>query len=526
MFSVNPLLLLLPVALLSACGGGSSNKLASAIPAIPTIPSTGNELTYVAGAFTQYADLANLCIGSNGGSELAEKLWLRSWSDDTYLWYNEINDQNPAGFTVNAYFDELKTTALTPSGKLKDQFHFSMPTDEWELLTQSGASVGYGINFYLQQGAFVERKITVTYTEPNSPATAKQVSRGAVIVAVDGVNVENASSEADITVLNNGLFPQEAGQSVIFTILDLDAIQSRDVTLVAESVTSTPVQNVKTLTTANGNVGYLQFNSHIATAEKGLVDAVTQLKAENITDLVVDLRYNGGGLLALASQLGYMIAGSATTGKVFEKLTFNDKYPNIDPVTGRNLTPAPFYNETLGFNETLLAAGENLPTLELNRLFVLTTSNTCSASESLVNSLRGINIEVIQIGKNTCGKPYGFYPTPNCETTYFSVQFKGENELGFGDYADGFSPSQTPTFDNEVQGCFVEDDFNNSLGDVNEAMLSAAIAYSESDVPTCPAVTTPKAAKPAFVSQVFDANLLIKDPRGQSFIQNNRILHK
>jgi C-terminal processing protease CtpA/Prc len=510
-------MLLLPLVLLSACGGsGVTDKQPTGL-----IPSS--EITYVAGTFTKYAELAGLCVGTNNGSALTEKLWLRSWSDDTYLWYNEINDQDPAPFSVTDYFDALKTTERTASGKAKDQFHFSMSTEEWELLNQSGASVGFGINFHLQQGAFVDRKIIVTYTEPNSPASAEQVSRGAVVVAVDGVVVETASTETEIATLNNGLFPESAGQTVVFTLLDLNSTQTRDVELVAQSVVSTPVQNVQTLATANGKIGYLQFNSHIATAEKGLVDAVTQLKSENITDLVVDLRYNGGGLLALASQLGYMIAGSATTGKTFEKLTFNDKYPNTDPVTGQALEAAPFYDQTIGFNETLLTAGHALPTLELRRLFVLTTDNTCSASESLMNSLRGINVEVIQIGKNTCGKPYGFYPTPNCKTTYFTVQFKGENELGFGDYADGFTPSETPVFASEVQGCVVEDDYNHNLGDANEAMLSAAITYSESSVPVCPAVKIPKVGK-TFVSSVFNDNLLIEDTRGHTFVQNNRIL--
>ena len=73
-------------------------------------------------------------------------------------------------------------------------------------------------------------------------------------------------------------------------------------------------------------------------------------------------------------------------------------------------------------------------------------------------------MQVIQIGTTTCGKPYGFYPQDNCNTTYFAIQFKGVNQLGFGDYADGFAPT-----------CTVADDYNHALGDPAEGRLAAAL---------------------------------------------------
>ena len=219
-----------------------------------------------------------------------------------------------------------------------------------------------------------------------------------------------------------------------------------------------------------------------------------------------------------------MIAGEATTGKTFEKLTFNDKYPTKNPVTGRTIQASPFHRQTIGFNAGLLAAGQDLPTLNLTRLFVLTTANTCSASESLMNSLRGIDIEVIQIGETTCGKPYGFYPTPNCGTTYFTVQFKGENDQGFGDYADGFIPSQTPSFESEIQGCIVEDDFSKSLGDKTEGMLAAALIYGADELRTCPEVSASRPAQHAFIPNITDSAFILEDKRSQNVFFNNRIV--
>ena len=102
-----------------------------------------------------------------------------------------------------------------------------------------------------------------------------------------------------------------------------------------------------------------------------------------------------------------------------------------------------------------------------------------------MNGLRGIDIEVIQIGSTTCGKPYGFYAQENCGTTYFTTQFRGVNAKGYGDYSDGFSPSNLAEAEGEpVPGCAVDDDFSQPLGDKSEAMLSAALNYLKNG--TCP----------------------------------------
>jgi hypothetical protein len=226
------------------------------------------------------------------------------------------------------------------------------------------------------------------------------------------------------------------------------------------------------------------FNDHNAPSEAMLIQAIGQLKQAQppITDLVLDIRYNGGGYLAIASELAYMIAGAAATaGKTFELLSFNDKYPNVDPVAGQPARPTPF----LASSQLSAPRGQALPSLGLKRVFVLTGLRTCSASESIINGLRGIDVPVIQIGSTTCGKPYGFYPADNCGTTYFSIQFKGVNAKGFGDYPDGFVPNGTGVAG--VTGCQVADDFTHALGDPLEARLAAALGYAAGQ--PCPAPT-------------------------------------
>ena len=94
-----------------------------------------------------------------------------------------------------------------------------------------------------------------------------------------------------------------------------------------------------------------------------------------------------------------------------------------------------------------------------------------------MNSLRGVDVQVIQVGGTTCGKPYGFYPTDNCGTTYFTVQFRGVNDKNYGDYVEGFQPSAVDDGQARVQGCPVADDFSRALGDPAENRFEVALAY-------------------------------------------------
>jgi hypothetical protein len=225
------------------------------------------------------------------------------------------------------------------------------------------------------------------------------------------------------------------------------------------------------------------FNDHLATAESELVAAFSQLQSAGVHDLVLDIRYNGGGFLDIASEVAYMIAGPGpTTGQTFELSQFNSKHPSVDPVTGSVITPTDFHSTTQGFSTT---PGQALPSLNLARVFVLTTASTCSASESIINGLRGVNVQVIEVGSTTCGKPYGFYPADNCGVTYFSIQFQGINAQGFGDYPDGFTPQNTPATEGVLlPGCSVADDFTHALGDSNEGILASALSYQSNG--TCP----------------------------------------
>lgn len=428
--------------------------------------------------------ITNIAYPDKAGSELLEKHWQRAFNHETYLWYKEVIDKDPANYGLVEYFDQLKTMAVTASGTPKDQFHWMQPTSEVEEQTQLGVTYGYGISFDYQNNT-APRSWQVKNVTPDTQAFTLGVSRGSKLLEVDGIDFVNTTSQSDIDTLNAAMFSRNEGETHTFKFIDINN-EEYEVSLQTAAISGKPLQLAKTINTPQGKVGYLLLNSfNNATVEKDLFEQFTEFSAEQITDLVVDLRYNGGGFLAISSQLAYMVAGNATTqNKLYETIVYNDKTAN---------QTIPFLDTTIDLRrliggDSIIQENQPLPTLDLPRVYVLTTGSSCSASESFMNALIGVGVEVIQIGETTCGKPYGFVSEDNCGSTYFTVQFKGENHLGFGDYADGLIPASLPEAgrQDQVQGCPIEEDYLNALGDEQELLLSSALYYLANNA--CPEV--------------------------------------
>jgi len=502
-------MVMLIAAALAGCGGGGGgggNAAVLAAPiASPVVATPAEPIVASASVAGQCAAPRNGIDPDTGaafpdqpGSLDTEKSWVRAWIDETYLWFDEV----PTGLAARdyatpiAYFGVLKTPRLTASGRAKDRFHFTADTADYRAMSQSDTQLGYGMAL-----AFLSpsppRDIRVAFTEPGSPAAQSAITRGTRLIAIDGIDVANGSN---VTGLNAALAPLHEGELHDFTLQAPDG-STRGVALAAARITRTPVQNVKTIDTANGRVGYMLFNDHFASAEAQLIAAVNQFSSAGIADLVIDMRYNGGGLLDIASELATMVsAPSATTGAVFERLLFNSKNPF-------HLTAA---QSTLLFPTTSRGlstpAGQPLPRLGLSRVTVLTGPDTCSASESVVNSLRGVGLTVDLVGGTTCGKPYAYFPQDNCGTTYFAIQFQGVNQQGFGDYGDGFAPN-----------CVIADDFAHALGDPAEARLAAALTLRSGGA--CPAGAVTKDASARLKTEQAGQPYLVRSP-----LQTNRIV--
>lgn len=500
--------------LVAACGGGGGGggngpSAPLSPPPPPPPPPSGGGPAYQAGVYPAASQFKDQCQTPRSGVDiegnpfpdeqgsLAEELfWLRSWTNETYLWRTEVPDLDPYDFSDRVvYFDRLKTSEVTASGVPKDDFHFSEPTEDYLESRTSAPQAGYGANL-VAFSTTPPRDFRVSYTEPGSPASdvtngQQKLLRGSRILTIDGVDLVNANSQAAIDTLNAGLYPSAAGETHSFTVRDPDGTE-RAISLTSANVVRQPVNTTSVVDTPTGPVGYIHFTTFSPfSSEEQIVNAMRDMANANVTDLVLDLRYNGGGLLAVASQVSYMIAGqSRTSNRTFELLRFNDRAGNINPVTGNPNNPIPFYSRGQGFS---LPSGTTLPSLNLNRVYILSTARTCSASEAVINGLRGIDVEVVLIGNITCGKPYGFYPTDNCGRTYYTIQFQGVNDKGFGDYADGFVPQNSNfQFGARAPGCLVQDQFVAPLGSSGDPLLAAALQYRADG--TCPALPASGAA--------------------------------
>lgn len=458
--------------LVAGCGGGGGSTTPS--PPVAAVAeaqrcSVSNPFRFDATTATSVGDLAT------------EKRWLRAYMDAAYLWYREIptvdatapafSADTTSGFypSIDNYFAALKTPQLTVSGRAKDEFSFTYPTRLWRQLSQSGVSLGYGIEWTLQS-ATPPRNIRIAYVEPGSPAEGAGLRRGDTLVSIDGISADDGT-DAGVSLLNAAIFPTVAGTYGFSFSRSGVALPAQ--TLTAGDVVKQAVLRTQVLDVGGQRVGYIVFNDHVIPSEAQLITAVRTLSDAGVSDLVLDLRYNGGGYLYIASELAYMIAGPArTAGKAFERLSYSDKR------SAENVTE-PFRSTSCLLNTNFnCTSAQPLPTLDLGRVYVLASGSTCSASESLVNSLRGVDVQVHLIGSRTCGKPYGFTARDNCGISYFPIEFQGVNDKGFGDYADGFAPT-----------CEAGDDLDQALGAVTEGQLAAAL-HLRANGSCAPAVAT------------------------------------
>lgn len=444
--------------LLAGCGsGGGGDPSSPAVAIEPSAQFQGMLVNAAPGAGALASDWSEASC-----TDKRQKNWVRSWLNENYLFYRDaplasIDPDTYTGTASNLFLDY--TVRGVPT---KDRFSFVLNQADADAVFQSGTATNVG--FTLRRDSSNGGIIRIAYVDPNGPAAAAGFARGMVLATVDGV----ATSTSLPAALSDKLFNSAAGTSSQIGVQDTPVGPVRTLTVASASFATTPVIVDRVL--PGTSTAYLAYNSFATPlGEVQLADAFKRFAAAGVTDLVVDLRYNSGGFLDIAAELGYMVAGQIQSeGKVFETLVYNDKR------SADNLNVA-FPNTITSLFGNGARAGEPLSALNLRRVSVLTSGSTCSASEAFINALRGIDVEVVQVGGTTCGKPYGFTQANNCTLAYFGIEFEGRNDKGVATPVTGIPAT-----------CAAADDLDHALGDPAERMLATAIGYRLAG--SCPAM--------------------------------------
>ena len=334
-----------------------------------------------------------------------------------YLWYKDLPTSiNPDSYNTP---EALLNAVIAP----QDRFSFIMTEQEYIDRYINATFFGYGFSSVRVDN---NSALQIAYVYDNGSAAQNGLRRGDKITEIEGVSVATWLSRLDAgTVTSEDIYgPNEAGVMRSFVWTKPDTTQlSAD--FVKSEVTTNTVLHASVAIDGDKRIGYLVFNSFIELSETELEQAFAEFAAQGVNELVLDLRYNGGGLIRVANQLSTQIAQSAVLNQVFIKYQYNDKN------TAKNTT-------------SRFSLGQGQTVLNLDRVFVLTTDGTCSASEMVINSLSPF-VDVVQVGSRTCGKPVGMQPDSIGNYVLFAINFQTVNALDQGDYFDGLAPTCAAT---------------------------------------------------------------------------------
>ncbi len=400
-----------------------------------------------------------------------------------YLWQDEVPDLQDDRFSnqsqLNSFlggFDEPRDLFDELIVSDKDDFSFLVEDRDALVNSQQGSSLNNGMEFGLKRYADNSNNVYgyVRYVIPDSDAAAKGITRGMIFNTIDGtqITIENSKELLNNPSYTVGFANFNAGNPVA---------NGQSITLLKTQLTENPVAIASVINNGGKNIGYLSYNKFISNFDGELNAAFGNFRAQGVTELIVDLRYNPGGFVSTARHLASMITGQFTD-QLFSRKIWNTKFQEnfseenfIDNFTDqiRNTD-----------NNGNIILDEPINSLNLTKVYFIVTGNSASASELVINSLRSY-IDVVLVGNTTVGKVFGsvtLFDSDNLLTrtgnnfntnhTYAMQPIVSETVNNEGDNApDGFTPGGL------LPGTLLDEDMNNLgiLGDINEPLLAETL---------------------------------------------------
>ena len=385
----------------------------------------------------------------------ARQAFAKAVIDEWYLFPNDVaSGVSPASHSnVESYIDAL----VAPARALNKDRYFTYLTSiaEENAFYASGSSAGFGVRLTYDP---VNQRIVIAEAYEGAPAFAAGIDRGTAIVAI-GTSAGNLRSVSSIVStegtagLTNALGPNDPGVSRVLRITD--ASGTRDVTVAKADYSLDPISDrygAKIITEGGRNYGYINLRTFITSANAQLRAAFLNFRNQGVTDVIIDFRYNGGGLVSTAELMGDLLGRNRSSSEIFSQTNFrSSKSAEND-------------------RHFFTAQPESIaPT----RIAFIGTGSTASASELVINSmLPYLGANMTLVGSNTYGKPVGqiALDKAECDDRMRVVAFATGNSVGTSDYYDGLAPKIT-------NSCAASDDLSLPLGDPREASVRVAINF-------------------------------------------------
>jgi C-terminal processing protease CtpA/Prc len=416
------------------------------------------------------------------------------YAKEDYYWYDALPTSsvfNPRSFTATADIDALTKEVnaisqykINPATNLPYEYYSPKPgeakysfIDEGEVSTKLNAVTGdFGFAPAYLYNSLSDLRIKYVYT--GSPADLAGIKRGYRITAINGqtdLTYDGATTSTNVNFIVNAY---SNSSNITMTLLKPDGT-SFNVSLTTAIYTINPVITSKVIDLGNGKkVGYMVFNSFVTlkNAQPQIDAAFNAFKTAGITDLVVDLRYDGGGYVETAEYLDNQIAPSTTNNALMYTAYYNNTLTAGKAVLLKNQVRKDDNGNSYNYSQVDFSVAGNQTKfgtshpLNLSRVFFIVTGSTASASELTINNLRPyMNVQLV--GRTTYGKPVGFFDIDINKYKLYIPEFETKNSAGQGGYYAGMVPASA-----DYPGYNAPDDLSKEFGDVTEGLLASVLS--------------------------------------------------